>query len=347
MKKNLFLILLLIVLSGCDKHAELNESVSAGYIRLTSKIIYQPNEARYRVEFQGKDISTTLYYPDETEGELKVYLTDSDTPELTTQYNITERGTTIQLISLPGKSIELYNESDYITFSATLALFENYKVFFNEQEIMQGVNYFKNNALSGTLEFMKEGEANPVSTIEDFTAKAGDDLILLQTSDTDFMQLSGGSNEEPAPETDNISKARFFYSPVGKLNVDSIRLDFIAYEVIYTTDIIWDYRSVVVKKGELSPYIELNVSLHKEKYNLRTGFAYSIYNADTGELIEDAMNGNNMFDVPPVPGDPHYDPHYYKTTYKFITYQITNRTGFPPQLVEGLSEKWETETPAE
>jgi|AGTN01.1.fsa_nt_gi hypothetical protein len=343
MRKNLFLIFLLIVLSGCDKQAELNEVVS-GYMSLQSRIIYQPNAVRYRVEFQGKDISTTYYNRDETEGELKVYPTDSDTPELTTQYNITERGTTIQLIKLPGKSIELYNESDYITFSATLALFENYKVFFNEQEIMPGMNYFKNNDLAGTLEFMKEGEADPLSTIEDFTAKAGDNLILLQSSATDFIWLTGGSDEEPAPEADNISKVRFFYAPVGKLNVDAIRLDFIAYDADFVSDIIMDYKSVVVKKGELSPYVELDVSIHKDNFNSRTAFAYSIYNAETGELLEDVWNGNNMFGLPqPSSGA----AGRYKTTYKFITYQITNRIGFPPDVVEGLSEKWETETPAE
>lgn len=324
-----------LLFAGCDKNAELNEDIAAGFLRLNSNVIYPTNSSSdYRVEFQGKDISETYFNRSESEGELTVYSKDSDTPELTIIYNIAENGTTIDLIKLPGKGIELYKENDYISFSTVIALFDGYKAILNDQEIVDGLNYIKKENTSGTLEFVEEGGTDPVSTIEDFVVENGESIVLLQASDTEFVQLAGGGEEESAPDTDNLSKIRFFYPPIGRLNVDSIRLDFIAFDMDMNE--IIDYKSVVVKKGELSSYVELDAALFKDNYSSAATFGYSIYNADTEELIEDAFNGNNTFEIYQASsGD-----NRFKAGYKFTTYQITNRTGYPSKVIEELSERW-------
>lgn len=338
----LFWIVSLFLLTGCE--TESDEWVDVGYKSLRIQMFFQADETKsYTAFFNDQEISmqpgpgnSKLFQVPDTVGVLKVFNNNEPTPELEVIINVG----TIYLIQLPGQPVTLYEEEDFIKFSALISLFEGYKAVFYGQEILQGENYIRKDNTTGDLEFYGEEGTTPVDTIEDVTLTEGENLIILQTSETEFVQLSGGDTEEPEPEGDHLSKVRFFYTPAGKLNVDSIRLNIFAFNPMTGSDFIWDYKSVVVKKGELSPYIELDATLFKD-YNSRAGFAYSISNAETDEIIDDGMSAANTFSI-------NKDQDYFKALYKFATRQILNKQpGYPSQIVEGLSEKWETEIPTE
>lgn len=315
----------IVLLTACDTAGEV---IDAGYMQLTYSVVYpEDTEANaYSVTFNGKDIGITYFSRDELNGKLQVYAKGSTIVELDTMITV-KPSQKLQLIKLPGKSVTLYDEDSYITFSSTLSLFEGYTAVFNNQEIVDGKNYISKDDVSGDLLFYKKGESTPVYAIANLLLEAGESIIVLQSSDTEFLSLTGSSDGEEDPITRNLSKIRFFYSPTDALNVDSIRMDIYSYDAnVSEINLV---ASVTIKKGELSSYVELDVAQYKESYNSPAGFAYSLYNAKTGEMIEDVMNGNNMFSFETQSDD------QYKMKYKFQTQQITNSIGYPLKFVMG------------
>ncbi len=315
----------MLILTGCDTEGE---NVYTGYMKLSYSVVY-PKDAEagaYTVTFNGKDINSTSFLRDELKGELKVYTKGSETVELDTLITV-EPNQKIQLIKLPGKNVVLYNADDYITFSATLSLLGGYMATFNGQKIVDGVNYIGKDNLQGDLLFYKEGISNPVYTIENMVLETNKRIIILQSSDTDFVSLAGNSVEEEDPVAENLSKVRFFYSPTGALNVDSLKMEVYSYDAnINEINLV---ATTVMKKGELSSYMEFDIAQYKENYNSPAGFGYSLYNAKTGEMLEDVMNGSTMFNFDSQEGD------QYLMKYKFQTQQITNSIGYRLKFIMG------------
>ena len=183
--------------------------------------------------------------------------------------------------------------------------------------------------VKGTLVFYKEGENDPVYSMN-VELKEGDKLAILQNSEEEFNILSDEGEEEDPPQTENLSKIRFFYLPVGELkDMPAIEVELISFSQADISTIEKIIPSLIVEKGKFSSYLELNIAKHEF-----TAFAYSIYAYDTetntrGELIENAMNVNNVFWLDTQQDDRN------KTKYKFSTYQITNSIGYRPEFIMG------------
>ncbi|MGV8094860.1 MAG: hypothetical protein AB2L24_23660 [Mangrovibacterium sp.] len=333
MKNYSYLVILvwIFLFLSCEQDGE---DIYSGYMKLTSTFVYpettDPNA--YTVTYNGKDIKEAYFSRNELTGQLQVFAKDTETPELDIEITV-EPNENIQLIKLPGKDIELYREEDFMKFSATMSLFEGYKAVFNDQEILDGENYIKKVNATGDLEFYGENEAVPVYTIEDMTIEAEQNIIILQSSETEFVSLEGGTDDEEAPVTENLSKVNFFYSPAGALNVNSIRMEIYSYDYWLMAGNIFPVTTIVLEKGKLSPYIELDIAQYQESYGTIAYFVYGLYNAETGELIEDVWNGNNSFTL-----NASGEQNDFKTKYKFVTYQVTNAIGYPPKFIMG--EEW-------
>lgn len=327
MKKNIYLILYLIIpslLAGCQTESEYADD---GYIQVTATFVY-PDPAKmnlinsYKITCNGKDLSKAFFPATEKEVKFQAFSKESESLELDTTIALHAGINEIELIKLPGEKLKVYNAESYITFSASLAIWDGYRVVLNGQNIVEGTNYnyIKEKKAKSTLFFYKKGENDPVYSM-DVDLKNGDKLAILQLSEDRFDLLSDKGEEEDPPQTENLSKIRFFYSPINELNVPAIEVELISYDqgTISSIDLIAP--SLIVEKGKFSSYIELDIAKYKDMYGTPAGFAYSIYAYDTetntrGKLIEDVMNGDNMFMLETQADDK------YKTKYKFSTYQI-------------------------
>lgn len=332
----LFLVAGLLALFGCE--TESDDWKDVGYTSLSIEMEFQADETKsYTALYNDQEISmrlgnSNIILRSDTVGVLKIFNDNESTPEMEETIHISP-GKPISLIQLSGQPVTLYEEEDFLKISATLALYEGYKAVFNDQEILDGENYIRKENTTGNLEFYKEDETAPVYSIEDITVEAGQSLIILQSSETEFVSLEGGNGEEEAPATENLSKVNFFYTPSGALNIDAVKMEM--YSLDHDVNEVNLVATVTIEKGKLSPYIELDLAQYQETYGTQSIFAYSLYNAETNELIEDVWNGNTTFNLDAQPED------QFKTKYKFVTFQVTNAGwGYPPQFIMG--EEWET-----
>lgn len=340
MKKNIYLILYLIIpslLAGCQTESEYTDD---GFIQVKATIVYpKPEEmninSSYKIICNGKDLSKAFFPATEKEVKFQAFSKESESLELDTIIALHAGENEIELIKLPGEKLKVYNAESYITFSASLAIWEGYRVVLNGQDIVKGTNYnyIKEKKAKSTLFLYKKGENDPVYSM-DVDLKNGDKLTILQISEDKFDLLSDKEEEEDPPQTENLSKIRFFYSPIDKLNVPAIEVELISYDQGTASSIDIITPSLIVEKGKFSSYIELDIAKYKDTHGVPANFAYSIYAYDTetktrGKLIENVMDGNNTFMLETQANDK------YKTKYKFSTYQITNSIGYRPEFIMG------------
>ncbi len=337
MKRLIYLILIMFMagLVSCEKDGEL---IKHGYFTLNTSFIYSPDANvadNYVFLFNGDTLLissafTRTGYIDRYNamGTLEVVEKGQTEAEYSQELILTEN-TTLQFIKLPGQAIDIYTTDSYTQVSVTITLFPGYKTIFNGQELVNGFNYIRNNKLSGNLEFYGEDETAPVYTIEDMILKADQNIVILQSSSTEFISLEGGASDEEPPASERLSKVNFYYAPTEALNVDSIRLEMYSYD--QDINEINPIGTIVIEKGKLSPYLELDIAQYQETYGTPAGFAYSLYNAETGDLIEDIWNGATMFSIEAQSDD------QYKSKYKFATYQI----GRPPKFIMG--DEWQSD----
>lgn len=301
-----------IILGGCDDTA--SDFTNVGYMKLTYAVIYPQNTDinAYVVTFNGKNISSTYFSREELDGELQVYSKGSGTPEIDSTLTL-EPNQKLQLIKLPGKKIELYNEKNYIQFNASLALFTGYTAYFSGQELVGGTNYLKTNDSHGVVTVYKNGETSPVYTSENIEIIAGQNLNLIQQSETDFLILSGNDEVED-PATKNLSKVRFIYTPSEALSqYGTVRMDIIVYNA-YTADDFVKTTSVILKKGKLSDYIELDMSLYKDRHE-PTAFGFSLYDESNNSILD-------FYTLYPLLDIAWQSSNFYEMKYKVQTWQI-------------------------
>lgn len=246
---------------------------------------------------------------------------------------------TLQILLLPGKEIELYEEEKYITFNGSFILNSGYTVKINGQELIQGLNYISKEKAVGNLEFYKEGEDEPIATISDISIEADSTLNLMQLSDTEFIEVP--KDDEPDPLSNKILKARFLYLGGDMLTMDKVQVDFYIND-----DWCWMFfperiGTITLEKGEMSEYIELDYSFREpDAYGSCTseGYGYSFYydviDPETNITIVDhnsysAILGAN--DMPSI--------DYMSWTYKKATF-ILKDGGNACDFQKGLGIPW-------
>jgi len=259
MKNCIYLLLFvcLFLITACDTNGE---GVYSGHISFTVSFVY-PTDAydNYEVVFNGNEVSKTggvAADRDDPTGTLEVYKKGSDTPELSKEITVSS-GEVIQLIKLAGQSIDIYDENTYDSFTLNLVFQKDkesqYKVYFNDVQINNGLDYIKKeDKHTGVLKIYKEGVEVAVFS-QDVTIVANGLINVMQLSDTEFLLIPEDS--EPAPESNQYTKLRFFYTSDALPGVERIKV------IIYEWTNFTELGSVEMEVGQLSAYqtIDWNV----------------------------------------------------------------------------------------
>ncbi len=238
------------MVTSCDTKGE---DIYSGYISFSTSFIY-PTDAHdnYEVLFNGNVISKSgnaLVARDNPEGTLEVYKKGSDTPEFSKKITITS-GEVVRLIKLDGRSIDIYDENSYDSFSLNVIYQagkeSEYKASFNENQISNGINYLKKeDEHAGILKIYKEGEEVAVFS-QDVAIAANGIVNIMQLSESEFLLVP--EDNEPIPDSERYTKLRFFYTSDALPGVERIKI------IIYEWTNFAELGSVEIKVGQLSPY---------------------------------------------------------------------------------------------
>lgn len=330
---NFFFFAFVLLLSSCDNEGDIADF---GYYTFQMSFIY-PEEAQddHRIVFNGEDIraGTNQYISRKNnEGKLQVYDKEKGSLLYSQEIMIQEDQQRLQLIKLPGKEIDLYSEDTYVGFLPTILFSGDASLFttsFNGQElVVNKTNYLSIDNLKGNLQIIKKGESDPIYS-QEFLIEPNSNINIMQLSETEFITVP--EDDEPAPETRNLGKVRFFYNDAFSSS-SAIRVDF-----YYFDEYTWDWaselplgESVVLKKSELSSYIEFNVT----KESGLTSIICDVYDLDNEEFITHYLENYNY-------GPLLNSKIHNESTHKFSTWQMGGETGFVTfKIIEALSTRW-------
>ena len=321
----LFWIVSLLLLAGCETDSD--EWKNENYTGFSISFVNVPNQ-NYRVTFNGVEVTSQGrgFVPmDDLTGEIEVYEKESNTLEMKATVTVVP-GEPIQLIKLPGKSMAFYDEESYTT--VTLNVFylsgkENlYTTYFGEQELSKGMNYISKDDLTGTLEVYEDEEEVPVFVQEDITFDPEGMVNILQLSDTEFLYLEGGGDEE-APESDDFTKARVFYTPNNTLTEDSYTMKVYAVnEWYYDMEGAVLIDEIEIRSGELSSYVLMDMRSYQHEES-PAGITFDLY-TQSGEMLVDHLSAFNVLwiDSKDYSGD-----DLFKAKYKFQTFRLIGSEG--------------------
>lgn len=330
----LFWIVSLLLLAACE--TESDEWKDESYTSFSISFLNVPNQD-YRVVFNGVESTTGFVVPmDDLTGELEVYEKESNTLKLEATITVVPRQV-IQLIKLPGKPVAFYDEDSYTTFNLNVFYLSGqedlYTAYFGGQECSKGMNYISRDELTGTLEIYTEGAETPAFAQEDITLEPEAMVNILQLSDTEFLYLEGGGDEE-APESDDFTKVRVFYTPDDLLTEDSYTMN--VYAMLgwsYDAEGAIPLGTIEIKSGELSPYILVDMRTFQD-YGEPLALTYDLI-TESGEMIADHLS--YMIDLyPETKSD-----DLFKSKYKFQTSRISDNYGYPVGVL-AFGEEWET-----
>ena len=329
----LFWIVSLLLLAGCETESDKWEDIN--YTGLSVSFVNVSNQD-YHVVFDGVEVSGTISVPiNDLTGKFEVYEKESNTLELDATVTVVP-GKVIQLIKLPGKPMAFYDEESYTTF--TLNVFylsgkENlYTAYFGEQELSKGMNYISKDDLIGTLEIYADEEVVPVFAQKDITLDPESMVNILQLSDTEFLYLEGGGDKE-APDSDDFTKVRVFYTPNNTLTEDSYTMKVYAVnEWYYDMAGSVPIDEIEIRSGELSSYVLLDMRSYQHEES-PAGITFDLH-TQSGEMLVDHLSAFNVLwiDSKDYSGD-----DLFKAKYKFQTFRLIGQEG-----EFAFGEKWET-----
>lgn len=342
MEKNLWLLVVLfvpILITGCDKNAELNETV-AGYYMLSAEFVYPSNAgSNYYILFNNDTIKgNCLVTRSNPSGTLKVIEKGKTEPAYAEELVLTDN-TIVQFLKL-GDEIDTYSEDKYTQFSidikwATVNDNAKYKATYNGLELNTGQynkNYVSKDQLTGTLQLEKIDDGSVVLdkevTIEPYAT-----LTFLQLSTTEFLEMPPGEEEDP--ESDDYKKVRVYYTLTDELTEESYTIKFYAFDswvfdMEQTVPLDYEFE---IKAGVISQYILVYGRMFENtsEYPGPTILTYDLIAKDGTVVREHDPNVVSIyFD------DTNWDGDYLKYLNKFETYNINYASG----SLLALEEKW-------
>lgn len=141
MKKNIYLILFVfsLLFSSCDTEGDY---INHDYTKYQMIVMYPDPFGDFKnlsVTIDGENIKDGIFKGrNERIGIVEIsYL---DYVPFQQKVNL-QPNETLQILLLPGKKIELYEEEKYITFNGSFLLNSGYIVKINGQELISGLNY--------------------------------------------------------------------------------------------------------------------------------------------------------------------------------------------------------------
>lgn len=341
---HLFIIGLLAyvaLLTGCQQFDNLDSQ--DGLVSSSIQIYWQNDTSRtYRITYNnrevvmpfnpGKTVSNSLNFthlPSDTVGVINIYNGAATTPEFSGTVNVNKQ---VQFIQMYNDPIMIYNKADitnfYISIVYQATSGNTYTATFNDAAISL-VPYTRlmisRSKLTGTLKLYKNGSTTPVYS-GSMTIVPEKTLSLVQLPNKEIGPIDDAG--EANPSTKNSTKIRF--AGAKEIGANGVRVDF--YTAPYATSyyMYGDYsgykffKSITIKAGELTPYIEFNLAQYgsTDPEMERLIVAFDIYDAQTGVLIQpkgDELGGLQI----EKKEDDRFSP-----IYKFATMQFAMMIGY-------------------
>ncbi|MDR2413456.1 MAG: hypothetical protein LBD64_00525 [Odoribacteraceae bacterium] len=307
---------LLFALAGCNKTGE-PFGLTSGF-RMFNLAFYstETDSQDYRVELWGKELtlfhyaSTNVQSRDmfpyaETDGAIKVYYKDETAPQLSTTYNVLERGTTIELVKTPGEPVALYDPDKHAIISLALLLNNGYSATFNDQSLISGNNYFNKNDVKG--HFMYYNEAGELAgNSDEITLSPDASLVLLQTSTTEFFVLNDNGNDDgpPVEPADNHHMGlRFLWMPSADFDYHGdVRMEILVEELPLIGSHVPSVEPYTIAV-DTCPYFSLTRYVELQfHYTANTAgglltesrYTINVYNAESDELLVSYLLRRNV-----------------------------------------------------
>lgn len=338
LKYSWILLLALIFFVSCDKEGEV---IDNGYSQHQINIVYPETSSSsdLTVTFNGEELIGNIFPGrDVKTGVLKVSYKDYTPLEKEITLYPSE---TIQILLLPSKTIELYEEERFIKFNCSLILNDGCTAILNNQPLLNGLNYIAKEKATGNIEFYTESNDIPIATIENVGIEENSNLNIMQLNERTFIEVP--EDNEPLPASNKILKARFLYMGDEILSMDEIKVDFYIlneWSYMFITDPV---ASITLQKGQLSDYIELDCSFRgsdemagdmEDAYGY--SFLYEITDPANNTVLVDHNTYATYLDLSgSLSLDGGMTWAYQKTTFVF------SDGGNASELQKGLSIPWE------
>ncbi|MBP2644181.1 MAG: hypothetical protein H6Q67_2068 [Firmicutes bacterium] len=311
---HLFIIGLLAcvaLLTGCQQSDNLDSQ--DGLVSSSIQIYRQNDTTRtYRITYNDREVvmsfnpentvSNSLNFthlPSDTVGVINIYNGAATTPEFSGTVNVNKQ---VQFIQMYNDPIMIYNEADityfYISIVYQATSGNTYTATFNDYPISLDSNIqhmVSRSKLAGTLKLYKNGATTPVYS-GNVTMIPEKTFYLVQLP---FKEIGPIDNAgEANPSTKNCIKMRFTGLTSATLGADSVRMDiYTAPSSLATSYTSYAFfQSIVVKVGELSPYVEFNLAQYGSTDNSTQALyaAYKLYDAKTGAVISETLSKARM-----------------------------------------------------
>lgn len=339
-------MLVVTMLAGCDTDGDY---VETGYQTIQVSFVYpQTANQQYDIMLDGQTAKNNVIYVPSTNHNGVLEVKDKATGEIAFSDNVEIKpNLTIPLILLDGE-VGIFSEENYaeyeLVFIPLIAGEESlYTLKINGNTVIPYTKSYARKGIDYTLEISKDGTPLYTGTIN---IESGTLCIIEQqspeTGEMSYLTLTG-SADEAEPDSEYKTKVRFFFNKVNDLaDVDSVNVDFYSFNqetYQYDGQGLEKYKSVKVKVGELSDYVEFDLSLYKDISSMATGFMYHVTNANDGSVVFDLSNqGQLVLEPQDYTGDA-----VYKSLYKFQTAILDGSYGWL-SIYTVFGERWHPTT---
>lgn len=287
--------ILFLSVSGCEKEPQLSEHIAEGYYRVNTNFVY-PDEAykKYTIIMNGDTIKAGLEgYIDRTNPSAKIEVFENG--KLTAEYSATatvsEDNQSFRFIKVGNKPVEMYREENYVTFTPVVLFSGNqddYQLYFGDVTLMNNkVNYLPKSNTTGKFEINRKDETAAIFE-RDIVISSGSKLPIMQLSDTDFLVVP--EDNEPAPQTKQNTKVRFFYTQDAFPQAKSLKL--VIYYSNFKFSDFYEAHTVMLKPGELSEYVLIDHFHFNQKY---VNGVYDLIDPETNVKIVDNIRHTKTY----------------------------------------------------
>ena len=153
------------------------------YTTYSVNVLYPENFSELdalHITLDGENILNTPF-PGKNERNGLLEITYQDYIPLDTAVTL-QPNQNLQILLLPGKVIELYDEESYITFTGSF-IFDGYVAKLNGQELVNGLNYIRKDKAVGNLGIYEAGNDVPVAEIP-VNIENGSNLNVMKLGDS-------------------------------------------------------------------------------------------------------------------------------------------------------------------
>ena len=299
-----FLTMFLTIFSSCDTEGE---DIIMGFSSCNVQFSSQQgiNVQNYEIKFNGNTSKNGQINGKKGE-KRKLEVFEKGSKEPIFQKDITLGETKdIELIKTVNNGIDILSDR-YVPFTPAILYSgdeADYTATFDGGELMNNrINYLASDHLKGVLKIVRNKDGMTLYENE-FALTPNGKINVMQLSDTDFLEIP--ETDEPAPESKQFTKIRFFYTADAFPGKDELQL--VVYLMSLNADQFSDpVATIDLKAGELSKYIQIDNNYFGEG---KINAVYDLIDKDGNKIVDNTIHLNTMIPIG-------------TTDYKFMTFRF-------------------------